>query len=177
MSLFTTFANLIGPSYIFCFVIEQHIFLIQNKSINNSNKYIQSYYYHLVIHHPRKNISAKFFQMKASTGRKFIYYQEKSLQIAFSVIFNTKYFITYYIRLTWFFFCKIKAPLCSFCHSYDEAIKHVFLECICVEELWNNLKLFLTNDISLPILMPQATIFGFINGIENSVYTITNHKL
>ena len=67
--------------------------------------------------------------------------------------------------------------MCSFCHSYDEAIKHVFLECIFVEQLWNNLKLFLTNDISLPILKPQATIFSFINGIENSVYKITNHKL
>ena len=95
MSLFTTFASLIMPSYIFRFVVEQHIFLIQNKSINNSNKYIQFYYYHLIIHHPPKNISSKFFQMKASTGRKFIYYQEKSLQIAFSVIFNTKYYMTY----------------------------------------------------------------------------------
>ena len=31
------------------------------------------------------------------------------------------------------------------------------------------------NDISLPILTPQTVIFGFINGIENSVYKITNH--
>ena len=36
---------------------------------------------------------------------------------------------------------------------------------------------FLTNDISLPVLTPQTTIFGFINGIENSVYKITNHIL
>ena len=33
------------------------------------------------------------------------------------------------------------------------------------------------NDISLPILTPQTAIFGFINGIENSVYKITNHIL
>ena len=32
--------------------------------------------------------------------------------------------------------------------------------------------MFLTNDISLPILTPQTAIFGFINGIENSVYKI-----
>ena len=33
------------------------------------------------------------------------------------------------------------------------------------------------NDIFLPILTPQTAIFGFINGIENSVYKITNHIL
>ena len=76
-----------------------------------------------------------------------------------------------------FTFGKIKTPLCSFCHSYDETIKHIFLECICVKQLWNHLRLFLMNDISLPILTPQTAIFGFINGIENSVYKITNHIL
>ena len=76
-----------------------------------------------------------------------------------------------------FTFGKIKTPLCSFCHSYDETIKHIFLECICVKQLWNHLRLFLTNDISLPLLTPQAAIFGFINGIENSVYKITSHIL
>ena len=67
---------------------------------------------------------------------------------------------------------KIKTSLCLFCHSYDETIKHIFLEYICVKQLWNHLRLFLTNDISLPILTPQTAIFGFINGIENSVYKI-----
>ena len=37
--------------------------------------------------------------------------------------------------------------------------------------------MFLTNDISLPILTAQTAIFGFINGIENSVYKIINHVL
>ena len=76
-----------------------------------------------------------------------------------------------------FNFGKIKTPLCSFCHSYDETVKHIFLERVCVKPLWNHLRLFLTNDICLPVLMPQTTIFGFISGIENSVYKITNHIL
>ena len=38
-------------------------------------------------------------------------------------------------------------------------------------------KIVLTNDISLPILMPQTAIFGFINAIENTVYKIANHIL
>ena len=82
-----------------------------------------------------------------------------------------------YLNKMIFTFGKIKTPLCSFCHSYDETIKHIFLECICVKQLWNHLRLFLMNDISLPILTPQTAIFGFINGIENSVYKITNHIL
>ena len=76
-----------------------------------------------------------------------------------------------------FTFSKRQTPLCSFCHSCDETIKHIFLECICVKQLWNHLRLFLTNDISLPILTPQTAIFGFTNGIENNVYKITNHIL
>ena len=65
-----------------------------------------------------------------------------------------------------FTFSKIKTPLCSFCHLYDEAIKHIFLEWIWAKQLWNHLRLLLTNDISLPILTPQTEIFGFISGIE-----------
>ena len=61
---------------------------------------------------------------------------------------------------------KTKTPLCSFCHSYDETIKHIFLECLYVKQLWNHLRLFLMNDISLPILMPQTAIFGFITELK-----------
>ena len=82
-----------------------------------------------------------------------------------------------YLNKMLFTFGKIKAPLCLFCHSYNETIKHIFLEWICVKQLWNHLRLFLTNDISLPILTPQTAIFDLINGIENSVYKIANHLL
>ena len=82
-----------------------------------------------------------------------------------------------YLNKMLFTFGKIKTPLYSFCHSYDESIKHIFLECIRVKQLWNHLRLFLMNNFSLPILTPKTAIFGFINGIENSVYKITNHML
>ena len=82
-----------------------------------------------------------------------------------------------YLNKALFAFGKIKTPLCSFCHSYDKAIKHIFLECICVKQLWNHLRLLLTNNISLTILTLKNAIFGFINGIENSVYKIANHIL
>ena len=37
--------------------------------------------------------------------------------------------------------------------------------------------MFLTNDISPPIITPKTAIFGFINGIESNVYKSTNHIL
>ena len=53
-----------------------------------------------------------------------------------------------------FTFGETKTPLCSFCHSCDKTIKHIFLECIYVKKLWNHLRLFLTIDVSLPLLTP-----------------------
>ena len=80
-----------------------------------------------------------------------------------------------YLQKILFAFGKTKTPLCSFCHPYDETIKHIFLECICVKQLWDYLRLFLTIDISLPKLTPPTAIYGFINGIENNVCKIINH--
>ena len=74
-------------------------------------------------------------------------------------------------------FGKIKAPLCLVCHLYEETIKHIFLECIFIKQLWNHLRLFLTKDISLPILTPQTAIFGFNDGTESNDYKIKNHIL
>ena len=93
---------------------------------------------------------------------------------------NFQYKILYnilYLNKMLFTFGKTKTPLCSFCHLYDETLKHIFLECIYVKQLWDHLRLFLMNDISLLILTPQTAIFGFINGIESNVYKIKNHIL
>ena len=67
--------------------------------------------------------------------------------------------------------------LCVYSVIHAMRLLNIFLECICVKQLWNHLRLFLTNDISLPILTPQTVIFGFTNGIENNIYKITNHIL
>ena len=93
---------------------------------------------------------------------------------------NFQYKILYnilHLNKMLFTFGKINTPLCSFYHSYDETIKHMFLEWICVKQLWNHFRLFLTTNISLPILTLQTAIFGFINGIGDSVYKITDHIL
>ena len=49
--------------------------------------------------------------------------------------------------------------------------------CQTIWNMWKHLRLFLTNDISFPILTLKTAIFGFINGIENSVYKIKHYIL
>ena len=62
------------------YVVEDH-HLIKNTRVIVLGKLTAGEIYsvlihHQVIHQPPKNISAKFFQMKTSIGRKFIYYLE-----------------------------------------------------------------------------------------------------
>ena len=73
-----------------------------------------------------------------------------------------------------------KNSLCCFWHISgiaSETMKHIYLECLCVKQLWNHSRLFLTNDIFLPTQTPQTVIFGFIKGIKNNIYKITNDIL
>ena len=56
---------------------------------------------------------------------------------------NFQYKILYnilFLNKTLFTFVKTKAPVCLFCHSYNQTIKHIFLGCICVKQLWNHLR-------------------------------------
>ena len=48
-----------------------------------------------------------------------------------------------YLNKMLFIFGKTKTALCSFCHSYDETIKHIFLEYMRVKQLRSHLRLFL----------------------------------
>ena len=85
--------------------------------------------------------------------------------------FQCKILDNIYLNKMLFTFRKTKTPLCSICHSSKK------LFCIYFQNVyvWNNCgRLFLTNNISLPILTLQTAIS---NGIENNVYKITNHIL
>ena len=48
---------------------------------------------------------------------------------------NFQYKIHYNMNKMIFTFGKKKTPVCSFCHSYNQTIKHIFLGCICVKQL------------------------------------------
>ena len=54
--------------------------------------------------------------------------------------------IILYLNKMLFTFGKTKTPLYSFCHLYDETIKHIFfLEYVCVKQVWDHLR-FVSNE-------------------------------
>ena len=114
--------------------------------------------------------------MKTSIGRKLILPRVVTIN---SFQHNFQYKILHnilYLNKVLFTFGIIKTPQCSFCHSYDETINHTFLECICVKKLWIHLRLFLRNDISLPIQRHKLSFLVLLTKLKN-VYKITNHIL
>ena len=163
------------------YVVQDH-HLIKNTRIIALDKLIaREIYSVLLLSSGNTQTSQKHFDkvfLNENFNRKKIYILPRVVTInSFHRNFQYKILHNIYLNKMLFTFGKTKTPLCSFCHSYDETIKHIFLECICVKQLWNHLRLFLTNDISLPILTPQTAIVGFINGIENNVNKIKNHIL
>ena len=43
---------------------------------------------------------------------------------------------------------------CSFCDISDETPLHLFYECVCAQNIWNQLRLYLAEKIDLPVLTP-----------------------
>ena len=52
-----------------------------------------------------------------------------------------------------------EAPLCSFCHTKEEATFHIFFRCCKTQFLWEELRKYFLGDFSLPILSPQTAFF------------------
>ena len=71
-------------------------------------------------------------------------------------------------------FGKIDSPLCSICHSNDETVA-LFCECIRVNELWSQVRIFFSSDLNLPLLTPQTAIFDFLVETDKCIFKITNH--
>ena len=60
------------------------------------------------------------------------------------------------------------SPLCSFCKLYDKTPYHMFYECDRVKCLWSDLVQCFQNNVILPTLTPQTTIFGFLDYTNNN---------
>ena len=82
-----------------------------------------------------------------------------------------------YINKKLFHFGITSQSKCSFCKLYDdETPHHIFYECTYAQNLWNQLRLYLSEKVTLPILNPQSAIFGFPD-ILNHNYLLVNHLL
>ena len=81
-----------------------------------------------------------------------------------------------YLNQKLFVFGKSETPLCSFCQLSNETISHLFFACPYVTFLWEQLNLFLGDDLELPALTLQTATFGFLNEPKHT-YKIVNHLL
>ena len=60
-----------------------------------------------------------------------------------------------------FQFGIISQSKCSFCELYDETPHHIFYECMYPQNVWNRLRLHLSEKVALLFLNPQSAIFCF----------------
>ena len=74
-----------------------------------------------------------------------------------------------------FTFGLSNTPQCSFCNTNEETSIHIFSECNFVIALWEQLQRFFEPDLTLPKLIPQTAMFGFLDQCNN-IYLI-NHIL
>ena len=90
-----------------------------------------------------------------------------------NVLFFNKKFLRFGIKAS---------PLCSFCNLYHETPDHMFYECDCVKCLWPDLVQCFQNNLILPSLTLQTSIFEFLDCTNNdSIFEnnkcLSNHIL
>ena len=63
---------------------------------------------------------------------------------------------------------------CSFCELYDETSLHIFYECTYAQNLWKQLRLYLSEKVALPVFNPQSITFGFTDVLDHNYLLINN---
>ena len=115
-----------------------------------------------------------------STGNWYIGYPELlhlKQNLKYICIFQYKLLNNVlYINKKLFHFSITSQSKCSFCKLYDETPHHIFHECTYAQNLWSQLRLYLSEKVTLPILNPQSTIFGFPDVLDHN-YLLVNHLL
>ena len=66
-----------------------------------------------------------------------------------------------------------KSRICDLC---DETLYHIFYKCTYTQNLWNQLRLYISEKVALPVLNPQSAIFGFTDVLDHN-YLLVNHLL
>ena len=64
---------------------------------------------------------------------------------------------------------------CSFCNIEEKTTIHIFYGCVHVQNIWNELRAYLIQDLVIPDLSPQSAIFGYVEIQQD--FKIINHLL
>ena len=73
-----------------------------------------------------------------------------------------------YLNKRLFHFGITSQSKCSFCKLYDETSHHIFYECVYAQNLWNQLRLYISEKVTLLILNPQSAIFVFTDVLDHN---------
>ena len=73
-------------------------------------------------------------------------------------------------------FVILQDLLCSFCSLEEESSMHIFYSCNHMQILWERLKYYIHNNLSLPFLTSQSAILGFTDS-ESENFIIINPLL
>ena len=73
-----------------------------------------------------------------------------------------------YLNKKLFHFGITSQSKCSFCKLYDETSHHIFYECVYAQNLWNQLRLYISEKVTLLILNPQSAIFVFTDVLDHN---------
>ena len=65
----------------------------------------------------------------------------------------------------------VESSTCSFCHTEEETIVHLFSQCSVTTNLWSEIRTFFSSLIALPELTPQSAFLGFYNVEEHKIIT------
>ena len=128
------------------------------------------------ISQPHKNTLKKEFT-KLSLDWKEIYMTPRIVSSnAYMKSFQYKVLNnTLFLNKKLFLFQKSNSPSCSFCKEEDETIFHLYFEGPNIRNLWNQLRFYLAEDLTLPPQRLQAAVFVFSekDNTENAI--LYNH--
>ena len=97
-----------------------------------------------------KNFDDYVFNWKLIYGIPRITTCETNIRIFHYKLLNN----VLYLNKKLFHFGITSQSKCSFCKLYDEASHHIFYECAYAQNLWNQLRLYLSEKVTLSILNP-----------------------
>ena len=104
---------------------------------------------------------------------KSIYLLARSISIdSYSRVFQYKCLNSIlYLNLALYKMGLSDTPLCSFCHSDNETISHLFYSCNISTSVWSDIQAFFSSKIALPTLTLQSAVLGFFEtDHDNSIF-------
>ena len=107
---------------------------------------------------------------------KSIYLLARSISIdSYSRVFQYKCLNNMlYLYLALFKMGLSDTPLCSFCHSDNETISHLFHSCNVSTSVWSDIRSFFSSKFTLPSLTLQSAVLGFFETDHDDTIFLNN---